>query len=121
MTPAQNKKQINFMHFTTGSQKGYRKSNFFPEGNKNGSKKANIFVKLLRQFPIISEDFRRLLKMCEDCRRFPSRNPTVFPFSSSLTSKLCQKFLFLHSEQILFFSRKTLQTANSILFENIKH
>ena len=95
-------KQINFRHFNTNSKKSFETVIFFPERSKNGSKKANIilfsifkeFLAILRQFRIISEDFRRLPTIPEDERR----GPTI-------------------AEDV----RRTLQTLNSISFGNGKH
>ena len=95
-------KQINFRHFNTNSKKSFETVIFFRERSKNGSKKANIilfsifkeFLAILRQFRIISEDFRWLPKIPEDERR----GPTI-------------------AEDV----RRTLQTLNSISFRNGKH
>ena len=95
-------KQINFRHFNTNSKKSFETVIFFPERSKNGSKKANIilfsifkeFLAILRQFRIISEDFRWLPTIPEDGRRGPTIAEGV---------------------------RRTLQTLNSISFRNGKH
>ena len=66
-------KQLNFRHFNTGIKNVWN-SNFLTERSKNGSKKANIilfsisrtFLNFLRQFRIISENFRSLPKIYED-------------------------------------------------------
>ena len=93
-----NTKHLNFRHFNTNSKKFFKTVYFFPEGSKNGSKKANIilfsisrsfrpfydnsglFQKIsegYRRFPKSVKDFRSLTKRSDHCRRCPKNPPNT--------------------------------------------
>ena len=65
-----NTKHLNFRHFNTNSKKFFKTVYFFPEGSKNGFKKANI---------ILFSISRRLPTIPEQCQRFPKSNEEVRP------------------------------------------
>ena len=91
-----NMKQLNFRHFNTNSKKFFETVSYFPERNRNGSKKANIILFSISRsfwpfydnaglfhkisegywrFPKTVEEFRRLTKRSDHCRRCP-KNPS---------------------------------------------
>ena len=93
-----NMKLLNFRHFNSNSIKFFETVNFFPEGSKNGSKKASIILFSIsrssrpfndnsglfqtisegyRRFPKTIEDFRRLKKRSDHCRRCPKNPPNT--------------------------------------------
>ena len=76
-------KQLNFRHLTLSVKKYFKQYFFFPERNKNGSKKANIILFSIKEFSVILQQFisdlRRLPKIPEDCRTFRKTNEEVRP------------------------------------------
>ena len=71
-------KQLNFRHFNTTSEKFTVTVNFFQKETKTAPNRPILFCLAyqgvfgnLRQFPIISEDFRRLPKTPEDYQGCP--------------------------------------------------
>ena len=80
-------KQLNFRHFNTNSKKLFETVTFFQKEAKTAPKRPILFclaykgiLPTFRQFRIISkeetvEDFRRLAKRFDHCRRCPKNPP----------------------------------------------
>ena len=82
-----NMKQSNFRHFNNESKKFFEIVIFFSRKKKKRLQKGQYyfvkyikeFLASLRQFWIISEDFRRLPTIPEYCRRITKTNEEVRP------------------------------------------
>ena len=88
-------KQLNLRHFNTNSNNILWNSKFFPERSKNGCKKADIILFSIsrsfrpfcenlfqisqgyRRFSKTVEDFLRLTKRSDHCRRCPKNPPNM--------------------------------------------
>ena len=100
-------KELNYKHFKTNSKKFFETVLFFQKEAKTAPKKQILFCLVhqgvfghqVRQFQIISEDFRRLATIPEGCRRFPKTNEEVRPLLKMSEER---------SKHLTVFSSKTV-------------
>ena len=109
-------KQVNFWHFKTNSKKFFETVNFFQKEAKTAPKRPILFFyikefsAILRQCRIISEDFRRLPTIPEDCRRFRKTNEEVRPLPKMLEEP--SKHLTVFSSETVNIKKLANLTAN---------
>ena len=112
-----------FLRQKKGSKRPLKDMHSLSGGSKWGyldnTKKANIilfsisrsFLAILRQFRIISEDFRKPPTIPEDCQRFPKTNEEVRPVPKM--SEEPSKHLTVFSSETVNIKKLTNLTANT--------